>query len=364
MANLSNEIVQFAAGNTDFFVAFQDYYYNYENAFHGRSLGPYDANVSLDEKESKVTECFFSEVEKRAGVVRAGVSPEQWASHPNVKWAAMSVLEATVNSILPATVNPSIGLYTDIRYVGYGDIVKFKVKPRTLFTLSKGAHGERTTFRQRQFDGDVIITPQEHIITVFTDMYRVLAGKENLAEFIRLVALSIETEMTKEATLAMTTGMAQGTYPAALSISGAFDATRLITLGETVQAYNYGVRPVIAGTATALSKVLPDSSLGFRGMYGADNATIGLIKDFYGFDLLRLPQVATGVNFGLAIDPNTLYVITPALDKLVKGVVSNTLTNSNQYYENADLTQNFTMRKDFNFEFISAGWGGMYKITD
>lgn len=104
--------------------------------------------------------------------------------------------------------------------------------------------------------------------------------------------------------------------------------------------------------------------MGFRGTYGADGATIGLIKDFYGFDLMRLPQVATGVNFGLAIDPNTLYILTPALDKLVKGVVSNSLTNSNQYYENADLTQNFTMRKDFNFEFVSAGWGGMYKITD
>lgn len=364
MANLSNEIVAFAAGNTDFFVAFQDYYFNYQDVCHGRKLGGYDSSVSLEQKEDKVSKCFFAEVEKRSGVARDGVNPESWAGHPNVKWAAMSVLEATVNSILPATVNPSIGLYTDIRYVSYGDIVKFKVKPRTLYTLSQGAHGERSTFRQRQFDGDVTIAPREHLITVYTDMYRVLAGKENLAEFIRMVALSIETEMTKEAALAMTTGMAQGTYPAALSFSGAFDSQRLITLAETVQAYNYNVRPIIAGTATALAKVLPDPSLGFRGTYGADGATIGLIKDFYGFDLMRLPQVATGVNFGLAIDPNTLYILTPALDKLVKGVVSNSLTNSNQYYENADLTQNFTMRKDFNFEFVSAGWGGMYKITD
>ena len=44
--------------------------------------------------------------------------------------------------------------------------------------------------------------------------------------------------------------------------------------------------------------------------------------------------------------------------------MSNTLTNSNQFYENADITQNFTMRKDWNFEFISAAFGGIYNITD
>lgn len=44
-------------------------------------------------------------------------------------------------------------------------------------------------------------------------------------------------------------------------------------------------------------------------------------------------------------------------------VVSNTLTNSNQFYDNADITQNFTMRKDWDFVFASAAFGGKYKIT-
>lgn len=365
MPNLSAEIVRFANGNTDFYTAFQDYYFHYNKVNQKRELGYFDANVSLEEKSAKIQKGFFAEIEKRSGVQFTDeMTRESWASHPNVGWAAMAVIDAVVASVLPATINPSIGLYTDIRYASYGDIVKFRVKPRTLFTVSKGAHGERTTFRQKKFDGDVIIAPVEHMITVYTDMYRVLAGKEDIAEFIRLVVLSIETDMTKEAANALSVGMAQGTYPSQLSFSGAFDVQQLITLGETVQAYNYGVRPIIAGTATALSKVLPDSALGFRGVYGAEGGSIDLIKDFYGFDLMRLPQVATGTNFGLALDPNTLYVITPALDKLVKGVVSTSLTNSNQFYDNADLTQNFTMRKDYGFEFVSGAWGGKYVITD
>lgn len=45
-------------------------------------------------------------------------------------------------------------------------------------------------------------------------------------------------------------------------------------------------------------------------------------------------------------------------------VMSNTLTNSNQFYENADLTQNFTMRKDWGFEGLSAAFAGVYTITE
>ena len=123
-------------------------------------------------------------------------------------------------------------------------------------------------------------------------------------------------------------------------------------------------KPVIIGTAAALSNVLPDSTLGFRGNYDANGGSVRIMKDFYGFDLIEIPQMPTGVNYGLALDDSALYVVSPAMDKMIKGVMSNTLTNSNQFYENADVTQNFTMRKDWNFEFVSAAFGGIYNISD
>ena len=364
MPNLTTEIVQFANGKTDYYVAFQDYYNHYK-ALHNEKIGTYTENVSFEEKSEKVTKAFFEEVENRSGVKRDAMNVDAWATHPNVKWAAMAVINANINSVLPMTINPSIGLYTDIRYAGHGDIVKFKISPRTLFTISKGAHGERTTNRQKKYNGDLVMAPQEHIITTYVDMYRVLSGKEDIGEFVRLVVLTIETEMTKDATLALTTGMAAGAYPAALNYTGASDVKRLIQMGETVQAYNFGARPIIAGPSTALAQVVADPSLGYRGNYDADGGRINLLKNFYGFDLLMLPQVATGnyADMGLALDPDTIYVISPALDKLVKGVVTTTLTNSNQFYENADITQNFTMRKDWDFQFASAAFGGVYKIT-
>lgn len=280
--------------------------------------------------------------------------------------ATFAIVDALVNSVLPLTINPSVGLFTDMRYVSYGDMVHFKVMPRSLFVVSDGAHGERTSFRQMKAQGDVLVTPKEKIVTVFTDMYSVLAGKQDLAELVRLVVVSIETRMTTDAIGALNTGMAVGTYPAALSVQGAFSTQTLINLGQKVQAYNYGAKPVLMGTASALSKVIPDSALGYRMYADAVGGSVNIFKDFYGFTLMELPQVATGdyQNYTLAMPDDTIYVISPSMDKLVKGVISNALTNSNQFYDNADLTQNFTYRKDWDFAFLSAAVGGLYKITD
>ena len=217
-----------------------------------------------------------------------------------------------------------------------------------------------------KFSGDAMLAPKEHIVTVYVDMFSVLAGKQDIADFVRLVVNSIETRMTADAIGALNTGMAVGTYPAALSVQGAFSTQTLINLAETVQAYNYGARPIILGTASALAKVVPDSTLGYRmNLVGVDGS-VGILKDFYGYTLMQLPQVASGnyQTYDLVMPSDTIYVISPAMDKLVKLVVSNALTNSNQFYDNADITQNFTYRKDWDTAFLSAAVGGMYKITD
>lgn len=196
-------------------------------------------------------------------------------------------------------------------------------------------------------------------------MFAVFAGREDLAEMVRRAVMSIETRMTADATNALATGMAQGTYPAALSIQGAFNTQTMIKLAETVQAYNYGAKPIILGTASALTNVVGDSSMGFRGNYDAANGSINLLSDFYGYTLFQLPQVATGdySTMSLALPDDTLFVVSPAIDKLVKLVASNTLTNSNDYYQNADITSNFSLRRSWDAVFMSAGFGGMFKIT-
>lgn len=277
-------------------------------------------------------------------------------------FATFAVIDATVNAILPRVLTDSIGLVADLRFVSIGDIVKFKVMPNQLFTVSRSGTGERTIHRQKDFAADVVVAPVEHLITVYTDMYRVMAGKEDIADFITRVVLAIEQSMYADILGALTTGLTA--IPAgAYNVTGAFDMGKLVKMAESVEVYNAGARPVIAGSATALMKVLPDSSLGYRGNYDANGGSIELIKDVYGYDVLRLKNAAAK-NGGLVLPDDTVYVVSPAVDKLVKVAVSNTLTNSNQFYDNADLTQNYSMRKSWEAVYATAAKSGIYKITD
>ena len=276
--------------------------------------------------------------------------------------ASFAVVDATVNAILPQVLTPAFGLFTDFRFVSLGDVVKFKIMPNQFFTVSKGGTGERTIHRQKDFAQDIIVAPVEHIVTVYTDMYRVLAGKEDIADFVARVVLAIEQAMYGDALNALMTGLNNlptGTY----NISGAFDMKTLVKMAETVQVYNAGVRPVIAGSATALMHVLPDSTLGYRGNYDANGGSIELIKNVYGYDVIKMNNAAAQGG-GLVLPDNKIFVVSPAQDKLVKGVVSNALTNSNQFYDNADLTSDYTTRKMWEFVYASAAKAGVYEITE
>ena len=94
------------------------------------------------------------------------------------------------------------------------------------------------------------------------------------------------------------------------------------------------------------------------------DGVVSYVSDFYGFDTFELPQSPTGVNYGLGMSDTTLYVVSPAVSKTICGAMTTTLTNSNDFYDNADISQNFTMRKGYDFEFIGAAFAGVYTISE
>lgn len=121
---LNQEIVTFAAGNTDCYVAFQDYFCN--------------KAVQTSENHEKLNKAFFAEVNAKSGVNAEGLSTEALLSHPSYRWSFFSVTEAVINAILPNILTDTIGLIADLRFVSLGDIVKFKIMPNQFFTVSRG----------------------------------------------------------------------------------------------------------------------------------------------------------------------------------------------------------------------------------
>lgn len=344
---LSDEIVAFAAGNTDFYEAMTRYF-QFENE-------------RTAENNAKLNEAWFAEVERKSGVSREGLDITAWAAHPAVRWSTFAIIDATINAIIPVTILPQFGIFSDFKSIGFGDMLKVRIQPKQFYTVSLGGHGERTSFRQKHFAKDIIVAPVEHIVTVYVDWYRVITGKEDIAEAVRLVVMSVEQAMYTDALGALTTGLATITDPD-LSVNGAFDMKTLVKMAEKVQVLNGGIKPVIVGSATALMNVLPDSSLGYRMNVDGNGGAIQLIKNVMGFDIMKLdPALAPDGSLVLADDE--IYVVSPAQDKLLKGVMSTAMTNTNQFFDNADLTQNFTYRKEWNFVYASAASCGRYVIS-
>lgn len=121
MAILTNEVVQFANGNTDFYEAAVKNYHS-----------------PTDEQNHLVNKAFFAELECKSGVPRDGLATEAWVSHPSVRWSAFAVIDATIQAILPSVLTSAFGLFMDMKFVGVGDILKVRVMPNSLYTVSKG----------------------------------------------------------------------------------------------------------------------------------------------------------------------------------------------------------------------------------
>lgn len=353
---ITNELKKFAAGNTDFYVAFDEYY----GCMNDSKRTP---SIPMMEMSEKIHSGLIKEMERLSGVPQATM-PNAWTSHPSVQWSYFAIQNEIINSLIPQYMTNSLSPFVDFRTVDYGDVVKFKITPKTLFIVSRGGTGERTSFRQKQYAGDAVLAPEEHLVTVFSDWLAVVAGKEDFAEAVRLAVVSIERSMTAEAVQALNDGLnVANNYPTQFIETGAFSSQTAIKLAQKVQAYNFGAKPVFLGTAAALSKVLPDYSAGFRMNVAGADGSVRIMKDFYGFDLVELPQIPSGKNFGMMLDDDTLYVVPTSVDRVVKGVMCPTMTNTNQFFDNADITTNYTLRRWYNFGFISAGYAGLYKIT-
>jgi len=167
-----------------------------------------------------------------------------------------------IDMILPDALIDDIGLYTAISNGGFGDSFAFHIKPRDLFVISQGGRAQKSSEIHKQFETTVTIVPVAHQITVQVALYKVLAGKESLADFTAKAVKSIEAQMARDAYTAFAAAMA-----ALNTVSGAtyswtkvagFTQDSMIALAQRVQAWNGGLKPILAGTARALRYVLPD----------------------------------------------------------------------------------------------------------
>jgi len=351
MIKMPNNVIAFAGNNIKIYEQFKDYY----NHYFGRK-GHYlefDADgkpLDLEVKASKVDEGMRKEIARLSMVNNVdGLSAEVLATHPLYKWATFAVVGAMVDTVLPDSLIASTGLYTDVRVGGYGDSFAFDIKPRDLFVPSKSGKAKRHGEVRKQFEGQVTVLPEFHDITVQVSFYKVLSGKENLAEFAMKAAKGIEAQATIDTFGTFNTAMAalDNAGDDLLRVAG-YTQDTFVSLAQKVTAWNGGNKAVAVGTQLALQNILPDDA-NYRYELDSEYVKIGYIQTAFNYDIMALPQVADyRTPFTLALDDEKIYILSPSAGKLIKLCLEgSTISIVDDINSNANLTQSTTMRKSY-----------------
>ena len=352
---IPSNVLDFAKSEEDqkVYLMFRDYFNHYRTTSGVEGLEYQKSNkegmeITFSEKEDQMNGMLKREILRHAGVANMDSFPiSTWSNNPLVKWATFAVIGQLIDMVLPEVIIGSVGLYTEVRSIGYGDSAAFDVEPRDLFVVSKAGRAQRTAEVKKQFNGQVTVIPENRQLTVQVSLYKVLAGKESLANFVMKAIASIEAEMTRDVFNTFNTTMEalDNAGDDALRFAG-YTQAGLVSLCQKVSAFNGGKKAIVVGTQAALANVLPTDN-NYRYTLESDFVKIGYIRTAFGYDVMALPQVADyRTDFLLALDDDNLYVISPAADKPVKLVLEGTtMSNISGVYDNANLTQDATIVK-------------------
>lgn len=371
---IPQHIMTFAGENTSVYKQFADYFNHYrslngEKGFEYVETGENEAGIpvkiSFSQKEAQLNEAMKKEILRVSGLTSLGTFPtETWASNPVLRWAAFAVVSAMVDMVLPDAVIRNNGMFAEVRQIGWGDSMHFDVKPRDIFSVSKGGASKRRSELTKQYTGQITILPERRELTVFVNLANVLAGKESLAEFVMKVIASYETELSYDVYNAFYTAMeaVDSTPSTGLRVAG-YSRDEFIRLAQSVQAWNGGARPIAVGTMAALGKVLPEGTQ-YRYDLESEYVKLGYIRNFAGVDLMAIPQIADWKTpFGLKLSDDRIWFVSPASDKIVKVVMEgNTLSNTDSAWDNANLVNTSTMIKSWGTGVATSAIAGVMTL--
>lgn len=323
------------------------------------------ASKSKDEMEKAINIEYMNELKRRTGM-----SPEtnfdgslmRFAKNPTVLSMADDIRDFMIDMILPETlITGSLRYFADFRFADLGDSMTFNIENNALYNVSKAGYRKRSTNLQKLFDTTVTLAPINRELTVGSDLFEILSGRVYIAKEVMKAVRSIETAMMFDAYNAFAT--ATGNLSGNLAVAN-YSEESLISLCETVTAYNQGRQAVIIGTPVALKSVLPTNS-NYRYLLDDEYVKLGHLQTFNGFDVLPLAQVADPYNatpYSLKLDDTKIWVVSPASDKIVKiGVGGEMMSHTDAIYDNANLLQLSTLSKAWDCQVVTNSVCGIVK---
>ena len=360
MIKIPENVLKFS-DNVDLFKAWGDYF-NHYRAVNFDAKVDYDKSVTYEEKSAKLNKAMQAEVNKICGFAASDVISERvWTTSPQYRWAAFAVVNAMVDMVLADVVADAYGRFAEVRNIGFGDSAVFDIKSSDLFTVSKNGNSRRHITAQREFTGQQALIPVNRSITVQTDLYRILCGKEDMASYAMKVATSFEAEIAKDIYSALSASYSSLT---ANFKEAAFSTLAWQKLRNRVSAANGGARTWVYGTDIALSGVLPQNDY-LKMQLGSDYNSIGFLPVFMNTGLISLPQKIdwTSEDYDFAIADDELFFVASNSQSIVKVVLEGeTLSVQDQMLANSNLTIDTTLHKRWICGIVTNSRYGIMKV--
>lgn len=362
MIKLPSNVVAFAeaTGAQDLMTKWVDYFNHYRAENMNMNVS-YDNTVSFAEKNEKLHQEIQKVVASQVGQ-NTMFTEAVWRSLPQYRDMSFAVIGSMVDAILPLTVEQSFGRFAEVKTAGFGDSFTFDIAPNDMLVVTKASNGKRHAFAQRQYNGVANVVAENRMITVEEDLYRILAGKRNLAEYAMKITRAMETAISLDIFNAI-----NGTYgslPTQFK-EASFAQDTFMTLAQRIQTYNNGATVSAFGTKTALSKVIPSNEY-FKMQLGAEYVNTGYLGRFMGVDLFETPQIAVSNSstYAMALDDTRIYLLSSGAQKLVKVCIEgDMLSYTDTTYANANLVQKQTIQKRWAAALISSSHFGIIDIS-
>lgn len=348
-------------GEKNLIPAWKDYVNNYR-AVNFSAKKSYDTSKTLDEKEVLVNAAIDREIANLMKVDCSFLDKEAYATNPTYQWAKFAVINKLVDMIIPDVVKEDYMQIANTQNIGYGDSAIFDIKSGDLFTVVENGNSRRHVEAQRQFTGQKALVPTNHTVTTEVDLYRVLAGKENHAEYAMKVVLSIESEIAIDIMAAVKDSFSTLT---ANFKENAYSETAFKKLAARVGAANGGAKAVAIGTELGLGTIMPTNDYLKMGL-GETYSKIGYLPVFKNVPLIALAQKIdwSSADYDFALDDSYIYMISPQTQKLVQVVFEGgSLAIADGQFANSNLTQKVSLHKRWCCALITNSKYGIMKTT-
>lgn len=286
---------------------------------------------------------------------------------------------AIIEELIPVVINEGLVgdeyfmNLVDYRNLAEGDQNSFLVEDNNLFVVAKAADGTQAIRRQRLGGvSETKIETEMHIVRIYEELNRILAGRVDFNTFINKVAESFRKQMLDEIyalwSAASATTMGGSIYfPAA----GSYNEGTLLNMIEHVEAAAGGKPATIIGTKAALRN-LQESIMSD----GAKDELhkMGYFGTFFGTPCVAIPQrhkigfngTVTQNDDGFVLSDKILTIVAGD-QKPIKVVREGTgLVHMGDPFDNMDLTQEYLYGEKYGMGILLAGGNagiGRYTIT-